>query len=216
MINSKYYRIESFDNLPIIGKVYDTDLMSDTKRIKRYNELSPLFDLFYQGSILYDLPIAYFFDLVYTRNYFKRQRLKRNFGVDREYINSILKEKKKCRFRLYSEGRFFFDYVLKIAGEQISLQENKTLPDRFKSKYFFETLEDCSSYIAEKGQGKIIEVEIIEEVHLLKIDNRLLNYFENNSKSIDLLSQAIRTLMGEVTAIPLNEIVFQGKYCNII
>ncbi len=212
MENKKYFRIEPFWKLPKIGEICNTDLMFDQKRIDRFNELSVLFELFYLGSVSYNLPVAYFFDLVHTRNYFKLQKLKKTYGVDITYINHILKENKKCHFRLMSEGRYFFDYILEIARVQLSTQLDKTIPDRFKSKFFFKSLEDCHLYMKEKGQGKIIEVEILECVSLSEVDNRLLNHFENQWRSIDLMNQAMKALLGEVSNSPLIEIVFQGKY----
>jgi len=213
MVKEKYYRIDSIlSDLPAIGKVIETDKVFDINRIARFAELKSIFEKTYNYSDQYNLPVATILELISTMNTPRFNLLYSRIEVGKDQVNSIIEDVNKANLQLNKEGRFFFDYILTIAKKKIFDEKKIDLPDRFLSKYFFENLGDCYSYIREFGIGKIIEVKFIEVNYLLRADNKLLSSFENDATSKDLLKQSEDFLLGVETLNPVYEIVFRGKY----
>lgn len=208
------YRVESIaSNLPQIGDVFDTNISFDKIRIQRYTELKKLFERINECSIFYHLPVGIILELITTKDKFKFDLILSQISVSNYEIEEIKKLFEEKKFHLHSkEGQYLFDFYLELAREKIFDEYGIELPNRFKSKFFFESIKDCFEYMKVHGIGKIIEIETIEIQSYHRGDNKLLSHFENNSNSFDLIRQAEDYLLERVTTKPLYEIVICGKY----
>ncbi len=130
-------------------------------------------------------------------------------------LNALKKEIRISKFNAEVEFRYFTDYVLCKARTEIKRELNKPLPDRFKSHYFFESIEDCLNYYDSFDSVKsstIIQVEFIDKNRIYKMDNKYLAHFENHYTSKDFYRRAKDFLSGCTSENPLFEVIFQGRY----
>lgn len=206
-----YYKIVPYP--PKIGTVIDTDKLFDKSRISRVKKLERLFNLFCELSQNRDLSIHSILALLYPNTLFPEEEIEKDFDLQNS-LNEINQEILKTSFQLTSEFKHFNDFILEEV-RRILKNNDISLPDRFKSHYFFESIEDCLKYYAEiryKVRPTIIQVEFLEGSNSYKFDNNLLTKFENNFRAKDFYNQAEYCLKKGVTENPLFEIVLQGKY----
>lgn len=211
-MTKQYYKIVA--SAPIRGTIIDTDDTIDFRRIVRYTELTKLFDLIFNYSSIHNQPVV---EILHLINANFAERLKYNFQnrKSKSEINNIRRESFKIKFNINREFRWFNDFVLEKAKREIEKEQDVILPDRFRSSYFLESLDDCHKYYENLGsiyKCLIIKVEFIETRELKRLDNYFLVNFQNYFTSYDFYNQAKDFLNGKITEKPLFEIIFQGKY----
>jgi hypothetical protein len=208
-----YYKLVQ-NKLPD-GKVIDTNKVTDKDRYVRNLKLKKLFDLIYNYSLDYQIPIqSIFFEL--------RPKKFQSIVCDVDFVDwnytflkDIKNEVNKSRFVWGNETKYFFnDYLIGKAQSETEFL-NIDFPDRYKSNYFFESKVDCINYLNDIHQQMprpILIVDFIEVQKFKKFDNRMINNFDKSQISMDLLINTKKYLRGELTNNPLIEVVFQGKY----
>ena len=206
-----YYRL--LENPEPVGTIINTDDRFNGARLSRYLKLKDLFRCIFDVSKLSNVSVHYILSQVYpdffrpeTELVFERQLLD---GIDKIRI-----EIDRTNFVLQSEFRYFNDFVLDMVHSDLS-SDSVLLPDRFKSHYFFLSVQDCVRYYLELPNSRsctVIEVELVEMNYFSKHDNSFLTNFENYFTASDFYNQAKKFLLGEVSRHPLIEIVFQGIY----
>lgn len=204
--NKFYYKI--VENLPRIGKTIYTNRKFDRKRIKRQKKLDTFFELIYTYSINKNIPVAAILNEISPYQIPTAE----DYEIDNILVIKLLEEVNKNKFQWLNEERFFYDFVLTKAKKKIEKEKIEIFPDRFKSHYFFENLNDCYEYMRYKGNGNIIKVKVLNEIVSKKLDNKLSNTFKDDDSAEDLLKQAEFYLLGGVSINPIYEIIFQGKY----
>ena len=210
-MSKKYYKLVVF--APLVGVVIDTKTYIDYVKIKRYSKLTYLFELIYNCSKDFNMPIGNILFQV-KANMFKRMKFKIDDVQLKKRISKIRNESLKKCFRL-NEFRMFNDYVLENVRNEINKLYAQELPNRFESCYFFESIDDSLKYyykLPVKYHTKIIEVEFIETRSINKFDNTFLTEFQDYYTSDDFYLQANQFLFKHKSDKPLFEIVFQGKY----
>lgn len=58
---------------------------------------------------------------------------------------------------MYTEFKYFNDFVLNLVRKDLAAS-NIIVPNRFKSHYFFEKIEDCKDYLKELPNYKPYEI----------------------------------------------------------
>src|SRR5690606_12772007 len=206
-----YFKI--IEKQKILDSIINTEENFDFQRIQRFNNLNQLLELLFKASKSYNLSLHYILSQIYP-NIFQPECDIRNEPNILQDIDKIRKEIFLVNFEVYTEFKYFNDFVLNLVRKNLATS-NIIVPDRFKSHYFFEKIEDCKKYLKELRNYKpceIVEVEIIEKNQLIKVDNTLLTTFQNHYTSCDFYNQAKECLTGKISLNPLYEIVFQGKY----
>ncbi len=207
-----YYKI--IEEPPQIGTIIDTDKNFDLLRLERFKKLEKLFNQIFEISSSSNLPIINILAALYPNLYYSNI-LVENQNTLESNLDVLRKEIAISKFCVGIEFRYFTDYVLYKAREEIKKELNKPLPNRFKSHYFFESIEDCFNYYYSLEAVKpstIIKVDFIDQNRVYKMDNALLTSFENHYTSKDFYRHAKNYWMELTTENPLFEIVFQGKY----
>lgn len=208
-----YYKIVA-KNINI-QTIVSTCQSIDYFRINRMSQLNRLFNLFYELSSETNLSLQDILSLIYPNfNPISKFEIDKNLHSK---IEIIKREIITTNFIVQLEFRYFNDFVLDKAREELCRQSDLLLPDRFQSHFFFESLSDCYSYCLELGlnkdkNNKIIEVEFVETILLEKMDNRLVSDFHDYFTSQHFYNQAIAFLTKRNSENPLFEIIFQGKY----
>lgn len=205
-----YYKI--IENPKAVGTIINTENNFDNKRIERFSTLNHLLRLIFETSNLNNISLHYILSQIYPNIFQHDNTIINNLNVINE-IENIRKEIIQTSFEL-SEFKYLNDFILDMIRNDLA-NSNILLPDRFKSHYFFESIEDCIQYYIELSffkPCKIIEVEPITKKNIIKIDNRLLTTFEDSCTANDIYIQAKECLTGKATQNPLFEIVFQGTY----
>jgi hypothetical protein len=206
-----YYKI--IETLPRIGEVINTNRKYDSDRIKRYNQLHKFFRILYNYSKENQISVGAILNVICPYSDLSADFEAEDFNKKKRVLKRLFNQSIKNKINWSNnELRFFNDFVLEKAKKEVSKTIKVKLPNRFKSNYFFETIEDCHRYIQLKGHGEIIKVEFVKVGRIGKFDNNLINYFEDSYTAEDLLSQAKKFLSGETIESPHFEIVFQGKY----
>jgi len=210
-MSKKYYKLVVFT--PLIGAVIDTNSFIDYERVKRFKKLTKLFELMYNCSTEFELPL---FDILFQvkANFFKRLKFKIKNIQLKKRISEIRNECFKKCFRS-NEFRMFNDYMLAKVRDELNAKFVSDLPNRFESCYFFESIDDSLKYYSNlpvKYHTKIIEVEFIQIRSINKFDNTFLSEFQDYYTSDDFYLQANQFLFKHKSDKPLFEIVFQGKY----
>lgn len=197
----KYYKIVAIKYNQ--GTIVDTSNNIDYLRIKRFNELKKLFQLIFDFSEKFNISIYNILIQIFN----KSQELQEEFE-----LNKIKSEVINTGFICQREFKYFNDFILdKIRNED----KINRYPDRFKSHYFFKTIEDCFRYSTNLGiykNIKIIEVEFLETISIFEGDNQLLTNFNDDFTSKDFYFQAKDFLIQKKTNNSLIEVVFVGKY----
>lgn len=211
-MTKQYYKIVA--SAPLRGTIIDTDDTIDLRRIARYSELTKLFDLIFNCSSNHNQPVG---EILFLINANFVERWKYNFQNRRlkSEIKKIRRESFRRKFNINLEFRWFNDFVLEKAKRDIEKEQDVILPDRFKSSYFLESIDDCQVYYENLGfryDCQIIKVEFIETRELRRFDNYFLVNFQNYFSSNDFYNQAKDFLNEKKTETPLIEIIFQGKY----
>ncbi|MBK8806049.1 MAG: hypothetical protein IPO21_05125 [Bacteroidales bacterium] len=206
-----YYKL--IENPKVVGTIINTEDNFDFKRIERFSSLKHLLKLLFEVSYSNNIPLHYILSQIYP-NVFRPEIAIRNEQKLLNDIEKVRKEMNRTNFDIFSEFKYFNDFILDMIRSDLA-NSNILLPDRFKSHFFFETIEECIQYHNELlncRPCKLVEVELIDKKQIIKLDNRLLTTFENSHTSNDFYNQAKECLIGNVTENPLYEIVFQGKY----
>lgn len=208
-----YYKI--VQNPKSVGTIINTEESFDSERIDRFSKLNNLLRLIYDVSNLDNVPIHYIISQIYPTLFYPEIAIRDDISL----LNNIEKIKREilyANFNISSEFKYFNDFVLNKARYDLMLNSNLSLPDRFKSHYFFETMEECFDYYYNLNsviiQCTIIEVEFIDQNCIYKMDNTYLTNFKNHYTSDDFYKDAKDFLMEETSENPLFEIIFQGRY----
>lgn len=210
-MDNLYYKLTKN---PLAKTVIDTNETIDYKRFNRFSELKILFNSIYSTSLEYNLPIGEIIFFI-NANIFKRLRYKAEHKTIKSKIKQIRRESINRKFNINIEFRFFNDFVLEKVRQDLIKNNDIILPDRFKSSYFFKSIDDCKRYYESLGGNyncQIIKVKFIKTRELKKLDNYFLSNFQDSFTAINFYNQAQNFLLGEKSATPLLEIVFQGKY----
>lgn len=206
-----YYKI--IENPKAIGTIINTEENFDSKRIERFSSLKQLFKLLFEVSKSFNISLYYILTQIYPEK-FSTEIAHRNEPDLLNDINKIKEEMIRTNFDITSEYKYFNDFVLDMVRAELP-NITKFLPDRFKSHYFFETIEECKQYYSELSEPmpcKIVQVNIINKKIITKLDNRHLTNFQNHYTSDNYYHQAKACLFGVASKNPLYEIVFQGTY----
>lgn len=210
-MDNLYYKLTKN---PLAKTVIDTNETIDYKRFNRFSELKTLFNSIYSTSLEYNLPIGEIIFFI-NANIFKRLIYKAEHKTIKSKIKQIRRESINRKFNINIEFRFFNDFVLEKVRQDLIKNNDIILPDRFKSSYFFKSIDDCKKYYESLGGNyncQIIKVKFIKTRELKKLDNYFLSNFQDSFTAINFYNQAQNFLLGEKSATPLLEIVFQGKY----
>ncbi len=150
-MNIRLFRIEHLNaQLPQIGEIFDTAEIFDTKRFQRYSDLKILFEKINHCSITHNLSIIRILKLI-TTNTDQFENLIYQLSLDRNEMREMKQLYTQKQFIISNdsskEGQYLFDFYLELARKKIFNELNIDLPDRFKSKYFFESIADCLTYM---------------------------------------------------------------------
>lgn len=206
-----YYKLVSIQEP--IGTLINTEDKFDTVRIARFTELQYLLNLFFETSSRTNISICHILSQIYPEVVCPQTDVTESTNLTDD-IEKIRNEINRTNFILHSEFRFFNDLVLAIARSEL-INEGFILPDRFKSHYFFDSLEQCFAYyvnLPSLTPCRIIEVEFLNIKQVYKLDNMFLTRFEETFTANDFYKQAKRCLSGDITDNPIFEIVYQGTY----
>lgn len=140
--------------------MFDTNEKIHNKRIKRYYELLPFFKKVYSISLNRKQTIQELINDIIYKNYFRSIK-----SLDFIILKLILfSNRKKINWNV--EFRYITDYILEKNRLILEETQNVYLPNRFKSSYFFNTVEDCLKYYKSFPDQLIIcyliKCEIIE------------------------------------------------------
>lgn len=207
-----YYKI--VEKPSKVGAIIDTDKNFDLLRFERFKKLEKLFNLIFEVSSNSNLPLINILASLYP-DLFSSEIIVENQNDLEDSLGALKKEIAISKFNVKYEFRYFTDYVLYKARTEIKKEINKPLPDRFKSHFFFESIEDCRNYynnLISAKSSTIIQVEFIDQNRVYKMDNTFLTSFENYYTSKDYYRHAKDFLMERTTENPLFEIIFQGRY----
>ncbi|WP_298141025.1 hypothetical protein [Flavobacterium sp.] len=208
----EYYRIEEKPSK--VGTVIDTDKKFDLLRIERLKQLEKLFNLIFEISSNLNLPLINILATLYPKLYYSEIIIKNQSDLEK-HLDVLRKEILYSRFNVQFEFRNFTDFIFSKARADIIKNHKISLPDRFKSRYFFESIEDCLNYhdnLISQKPCKIIMVEFIDKNRVYKFDNTFLTSFENHYTSEDFYRHANDYWMQQTSQNPLFEIIFLGKY----
>jgi hypothetical protein len=206
-----YYKILS--NPPKNGTLIDTNKSWDNLRFDRFLKLNKLFKLIFEVSCEGKLPLLNILAELYPEQFISDITVK-NFSKYEVELKIIKKEIVETNFNVELEFRYFTDYVLSEKRKELGEKSNLKIPDRFKSHYFFESIEDCLNYhdnLITTKECVIVLVEIIDQISLCKMDNTYLTSFQNHHTAEDFYKHAEDFLMQKTSENPLFEVVFQGK-----
>lgn len=208
-----YYKI--VQNPKSVGTIINTEESFDSERIDRFSKLNNLLRLIYDVSDLDNVPIHYIISQIYPTLFSPEIAIRYDLSL-LDNIEKIKREIHYTNFNISSEFKYFNDFVLNKARYDLMLNSNISLPDRFKSHYFFESLEECFDYYYNLNsvvtKCVIIEVEFIDQNRIYKMDNTYLTSFENHYTSNEFYKHAKDFLIGKISENPLFEIIFQGRY----
>lgn len=201
-----YYKIVS--EFPKVGRVLNTTENINHARLVRFSKLKHLFDLIFNLSRDYNLPI---YDVLKFTNQNARINAEMDFY---DQIENIKQEISTTNFILLYEFRYFNYYILEKVRKDIFDETKLELPNRFESQYFFQSINDCIRYNNELNSksNKIIEVEFNKTDAYFKGDNKFLTNFDDYYTSEHFYNQAKSFLLESTTNNPLFEIVFIGNY----
>jgi hypothetical protein len=208
-----YYKI--VQNPKSVGTIINTEENFDSERIDRFFKLNSLLKLIYDVSKIDNVSIHYIISQIYPTLFYPEIEIR----YDASLLNNIEKIKREIlntNFNISSEFKYFNDFVLNQVRNNLMFESNISLPDRFKSHYFFESIEECLDYYYNLSsivkKCTIIEVEFIDKKCIYKMDNKYLTNFKNHYTSIDFYKDANDFLIGKISENPLFEIIFQGRY----
>lgn len=207
-----YYKIIS--NPPNIGTLINTNESWDNHRFNRFLKLNKLFKLIFEVSCEGKLPLLNILSQLYPKQFISDITID-NMSKYEVVLKKIKKEILESNFNVALEFRYFTDFVLHEKRKELIEKLNLQIPDRFKSHYFFESIDDCFNYhynIISPKQCTIVQVEIIDKISVCKMDNTYLTSFQNHYTAEDFYRHAEDFLMQKTSENPLFEVVFQGKY----
>jgi hypothetical protein len=109
----------------------------------------------------------------------------------------------------------YIDYLLEITRQHLIEADNISLPNRFESAFFFETLEDCINYrldfLVQLG-NKVIEVELQNLENIYRFDNQYISSFQKHDTAYDYIDKISKYLRGQMSTHPLIEVVYYGDF----